>query len=148
MIRKTLTIFSLVGLLVSVGLWVVGHFFTFGYMTKSYALAVENRSAVMAVHPQGSFSAYQQGWIWQKPIRTWFRIAMPEYFDHQSLGGPWGLKLPLWIPTLAFAIGSISFIVIPLCRKRTKLGLCLRCGYDLRTSKERCPECGQEFETT
>ena len=54
--------------------------------------------------------------------------------------------VPLWIPTLGFV--TALWFSSPLShdgrhRKRKKLGLCLKCGYDLRASKDRCPECGE-----
>jgi general stress protein CsbA len=60
---------------------------------------------------------------------------------------PTNVFLPLWIPTLLFGSLSCSSVLVPIRRrrKRRKLGLCLNCGYDLRASEGRCPECGGEF---
>ncbi len=60
-----------------------------------------------------------------------------------------GIAFPLWIPALlsVFAL-YVSYLPMYRRRKRKKLGLCLKCGYDLRASKERCPECGKEFGST
>ncbi len=55
----------------------------------------------------------------------------------------------LWMPTLLFAsILGCSYFPLHRRRKRKKLGLCLKCAYDLRASKERCPECGEGFIST
>ena len=57
---------------------------------------------------------------------------------------------PLWVPLLVFGYATwrLRFAPANLLRRRKKLGLCLRCGYDLRASEGRCPECGSEFESS
>ncbi len=55
----------------------------------------------------------------------------------------WRLEFPHWAPMLAAAVLPAVGITRARRRQRRKrLGLCLKCGYDLRGSKERCPECG------
>ena len=64
-----------------------------------------------------------------------------------------------WIVTLLNSCAGVvvSWCVFRLFKHRTRrhlrerlvqLGvpICIPCGYDLRGSKERCPECGTEFQ--
>ena len=49
-----------------------------------------------------------------------------------------GLALPCWAIVLATSIAPLIWFR----RQRTELGKCAKCGYDLRATPERCPECG------
>jgi hypothetical protein len=57
-----------------------------------------------------------------------------------------GIKIPLWallLPPLLLTL----FVIRAYRRKRrwTRLGYCVKRGYDLRASKDTCPECGTPF---
>jgi hypothetical protein len=52
--------------------------------------------------------------------------------------------LPCWIPTVVF--GSVAAVLLRRRRHRPKwdgVSRCAGCGYDLRASRGRCPECGR-----
>jgi hypothetical protein len=51
--------------------------------------------------------------------------------------------LPHWFAVLLFAIlPTIRLRSILRTRRRHRVGLCEHCGYDLRATPDRCPECG------
>ena len=148
MIRKTVTILSLIGLRPSVGLWGVSYFDgTCHYAPgKSYSLRggrLEWRNYnIKRPGFQEITSVYYWTWGGFKDFSTTWRPALFHKY------GGFVLHLPFWIPILV--LGSTAWCsYAPLRRrKRKKLGLCVKCGYDLRASKDRCPECGEEFDST
>jgi hypothetical protein len=52
------------------------------------------------------------------------------------------LVLPFWFLVLFTAILPLSRLLFRLRTKRDPHGLCRLCGYDLRATPDRCPECG------
>ena len=144
MLRKTLTILSLVGLLLSVGLWGVSYWEPYCRTDESTLSASKGRFLLSYIGIEVVFAEGPERWRGFQGFETdW----LPYYYCSADIQLPyWSLGIPLWMPTLLFlAIFWLSLLPFRRRRKRKKLGLCVKCGYDLRGSKERCPECATTF---
>lgn len=79
------------------------------------------------------------------------RAPAPWFFAGPSTGGEVVLRYN-WHEVIGFPYWMIVIATAPLPgmraahwmrrRRRASRGLCLACGYDLRMTPERCPECG------
>lgn len=74
---------------------------------------------------------------------------------HTATGtlGSWNWKfsaliVPYWVLVIPLALLPLTgFRRVIVRRRRKRRGQCLACGYDLRQSPDRCPECGKPVGT-
>jgi hypothetical protein len=78
-------------------------------------------------------------------------VTVAKTFAYKPLPGTYGNHAEFWIPlgwplfvTSIFPLLCASRLTRSQIAKRrlAKAGLCCICGYDLRATPERCPECG------
>jgi hypothetical protein len=148
MFRKTLTILSLIGLLLSVGAWGVSYFyFQFSYMSARKVVCLEEGCLRWGPYPYSGVPLVRNADGGFEVAKYSFRFGgfigfATDWLPNRRLL----LSLPLWMPASLFAIlPCYHFLPSHRRRKRRNLGLCVACGYDLRGSAERCPECGKAF---
>jgi hypothetical protein len=77
------------------------------------------------------------------------RLADVPMADGSTRSGGYGTRRSLAVPYWAvFFVASVTLVKLPLRFRliqdmyRIRRGRCVGCGYDLRATPARCPECG------
>lgn len=109
----------------------------------------------LVYHSRQATITYPQTADYGRPLTMWDRWG----FGYSANGfPPYGRKwyrlrivFPYWFAVLVTGFWPALWIRRKLFgtrkeRRRRRLGLCFRCGYDLRTSPERCPKCGTQWK--
>jgi hypothetical protein len=93
--------------------------------------SLEN-SPLVAVYSSRGFLGFQM----ERAATATFPPATPDIGISRFI-------IPLWFPlVLSLVLPAAWFWHWRRLRLRNRVGKCQRCGYDMRATPERCPECG------
>jgi hypothetical protein len=90
------------------------------------------------------FDGYDQ---LHKPIPN--SVALEDWLQPRWTGRIRSLTLPYWaIFLVLLSLPTMRALLLLKRHRRQTAGLCIVCGYDLRATPLRCPECGTEVPRT
>ncbi len=75
--------------------------------------------------------------------RIGFRCHVDRFSDQTETEAAFTLIVPHWLPLwLSATPAAMSLMRRRRDRLRRQFRFCVRCGYDIRATPDRCPECG------
>jgi len=129
--------------------------------SRQFQIATEPGRLVLSTTyypPETYGERYSDEWDWrsddlpyydQTPWK-WSRLGFET--NHITYGFPGSARTDnVAIPFWSICVLTVAWPVVLLCRitrgrRRFRSGHCRVCGYDLRASLERCPECGTAYK--
>ena len=83
-------------------------------------------------------------------LGAWRQTHPPQDLSDDSAYSAKGIAAPCWFlvaiallaPVAALAVRLVARFTRRRGQRRQSTGLCRHCGYDLRATPDRCPECG------
>jgi hypothetical protein len=167
-----LAVLSLLLCAASVCLWIRGafHFDSVTFVRDTHEWLLTNRPfGVYFANVEFEAPLTRAGWArYTRPVAPWDRTVLSEHWSWAGFragrfqAGIKGKTIPDRMRGAPMPSGVVRFVVIshwflvvatltlPAIallrlhrhRRRRMTGLCSSCGYDLRASPQRCPECG------
>lgn len=144
---------SLILCLATVALWVRSYWISDVYGFSASGAAATDRGCLIVsrVRPDSNFNVElryhreapsdpEGPWNPRRVARkTWNLIVV----HGEEFPGLHMVVTELWAPVVVASVLPALWIFITIGRwSRMRSGKCPRCGYDLRATRERCPECG------
>jgi hypothetical protein len=143
MLRRLRVLFFLLLLAASVSLWLRSHWGSDRLYVGKMMFMLDSDALYISYHPSwendlGHLSA-PAGWgIWEEeigtPVQRFKPIRLLAFADATIVVIPFWFVILLLVPIIA--------LLLKRGRANPRIGLCTQCGYDLRATPERCPECG------